>query len=60
MVAHRGWNIPILAVGKTLGPLMMVVISVKTLSFQHGKHVSAVIDKLVNWESAAENLAMRR
>jgi MFS family permease len=24
MVAHRGWNIPIPAVGKTLGPLMMV------------------------------------
>jgi MFS family permease len=25
MVAHRGWDIPIPAVGKTLGPLMMVV-----------------------------------
>ncbi len=25
MVAHRGWNIPIPAVGKTLGPLMIVV-----------------------------------
>jgi MFS family permease len=25
MVAHRGWNLPIPVVGKTLGPLMMVV-----------------------------------
>jgi MFS family permease len=25
MVAHRGWNIPIPAVGKILGPLMMIV-----------------------------------